>query len=143
MQSERADRFGFVVQTAALLFACSAFAGYVVAMREEYRAYPALAVFLGPPAAGAVLFIGAVLGFPDLLGGSRIAFPMNFTLPVVFALLTRVALVVWASQSSAAFRPFDPIVPALVWEQTTPLVAAALVQCGVLSGIAALAKRRA
>ncbi len=142
MQSEKADRFGFVVQTAALLFFCSGLGGAFVAMREEYKAFPALAIFLGPPAAGAVLFIGAVLGFPDLLGGGRIAFPMNLTLPIVFALLTRVALVVWASQSSAAFRPFDPIVPALVWQETTPLIAAALVQCAVLSGIAALAKRR-
>jgi len=130
---ERGDRLSFLVQTAALLFLCAAGAGYILVDRSLLRSPQEYAIFLGPPASASLLFVAAGVGFPHLLSPGRLAFPLNLTLPIVFPMLIRVSVILWASPSSAVFRAFDPLMPALSWTNAGPLALSALIQAIVLS----------
>lgn len=140
-RGDRGDRISLVVQTAAILFLCAATAGYVLFDRAELHDLQRVAIFLGPPASAALLFVAAALGFPNLLAPGRIAFPLNLTLPIVFVLLIRVSVILWATQSSAVFRAFDPLIPALSWVGIGPLFVSAMLQCLVLSIIVIVGNR--
>lgn len=137
---ESGDRLSLVVQVAAILFACAAFSGLYL-LRGGGATFPGIWIVMGPPASAALLFVGSTLLFPNLLAPGRIAFPLNITLPVVYALLTRVSVVLWVSPTSAAFAPFDPMMPALMWSRTDALAVVALLQCAVLSTLV-VAKNR-
>jgi len=140
-QLKTGDRLSLLVQVAAFLFLCAAGTGYALIDRSLIRSSEEVAIFLGPPASAALLFVASGLGFPNLMSPGRLAFPLNLTLPVVFALLIRVSVILWASPSSAAFRTLDPLMPALSWAQAGPLAISALVQCAILSVFAVAANR--
>lgn len=128
------DRLGLVVQLAAILFVCAAASGLYL-LRGGGATFTGMWIVMGPPASAGLLFVGSTLLFPNLLAPGRIAFPLNVTLPIVYALLTRVSVVLWASPASAAFAPYDPMVPALIWSRTDALAVVALLQCAVLSAV--------
>jgi len=96
---------------------------------------------LGPVGSATLLFCVAGTARPGLLGGDGVVrFPLNLTLPLVYTVLTRLSVLLWASPEQSAFRPVDPLIPALFWAQPMALAAMCALQVAVLS--AWLAYRR-
>jgi hypothetical protein len=127
------DRVGLIVRTAGWLFLSSAALGYFLLNRAEYPALRDYAVVLGPLASATLVYIAASLAIRDLHAPGRLVFPLNLTLPVVFTLLIRVSVILWASPSGPAFRTPDALLPALVWTNPLALALLALIQCALLT----------
>jgi|GEM_PF-2206498 len=97
-------------------------------------------VVLGVAASATILFIVAGLTVPNLFAVGRIAFPLNLTLPVVYVLLLVVSVLLWTSTGSALVLVPEPLLPARLWAVPKVLGMTAVLQCVMLSGLAAISK---
>jgi len=105
------------MQTAVPMMVCGGVLGAALLDRTTFHTWRDFGVMLGPVASASLLFIAASLFAPSLVPSGRLVWPQNLTLPVVFAMLVRVSVILWASPPNAIFQPLDPLRPALVWTQ--------------------------
>jgi hypothetical protein len=126
-------RIARIARLAALQFFSGVLVGYLFLDRKTYAGAGAMLVATGPLASAVLLNASAIALVPRLLPGRPLGSPTNFTMPVVFALLLRVSEILWTSPPSAAFRPPEPLLPALIWSKPLVLLALAGLQSAVMT----------
>jgi hypothetical protein len=109
----------------------------VVDRRALHGIEPAL-ILTGPIFSSTLLGGVVLLCFPQAVPGGRVEFPLNVTMPVVFALFVRASVILWTSPQSAIFQPADPLRPALAWTSWPSLGWLAAAEFAVLTGIIGL-----
>lgn len=137
----RGELLNLAAQLGAVLFLIAAVVGYLCLDRSQFNSWQDLAVLAGPVASASLLFVAAAMFAPGLLAPRRLAFPLNVTLPIVFAALVRASVVLWLSPQSAVFATQEALRPAMVWTRPFPLIYAAVAQCFVLSCFALTARK--
>lgn len=119
-----------------LFFTVSAFA-IAVLWNRGLREPLGLAVATSVPAAASLLLAIAGGLVPSIFAVGKIVFPLNCTLPILHGAL--MLMVVSLARSSFGFqRPPDPLMPAMIWGNTTFLVIAVLAQFFVLTSVVLL-----
>ena len=141
MRQKREVHSALIVEISLWLFCTGAVLGYFLLDRKTFPAFRDYMIAIGPVATATLLYLGLSMALPDLHAPGRLGFPLNFTLPVVFVVLIRVAVILWASPSGSAFRAPDVLLPALVWTNYTALGVLLLIQIAILSVLSFLAKR--
>jgi len=80
-----------------------------------------LGVILGIPAFATILFLLTAFRVSGLLAPGRIAYPLNITLPPVFAAYLVLTVLLLTSTGSSLIIPFDRLKAAMFWISPTVL----------------------
>jgi hypothetical protein len=136
--SSPGNRLALACTSALVLFACAAgYGGYFV-----YRGTPTpghyLGVILGLPALATLLFLVAAFNVPGLLAPGRLVFPLNITLPLVFAAFVVLTEMLLTSTGSSLIIPVDRIRVATFWISPNVLVLVTFSQMVCLTALAKL-----
>lgn len=132
------NRLFLAVQLGAILFVCSAAFGVFQTSRLSPGNSLAYVFVLGIPASATILFILLATLLPGLLAVQGIKFPLNVTLPVVFAALTLASVVFWTTPNLALINQVEIQTYGLIWKQPLQLGVAALAQMGILTFLTAV-----
>ncbi|MBW7927311.1 MAG: hypothetical protein H3C58_04305 [Fimbriimonadaceae bacterium] len=92
------------------------------------------------PVLAAMLMVGSALIVPNLFAPYRLAFPLNVTLPVVYAVLLVVSSSLMTHMPTALEQVPPILAPVLGWQQPQILLQVAAGQFVVLSLLALLAR---
>lgn len=132
------NRLFLAIQLGAILFVCSASFGVFQTSRLAPANRLAYAFVLGIPASATLLFILLATVIPGILAVGGIKFPLNVTLPVLFAALTLASVVLWTTPNLALINQFEIQTYGLIWKQPLQLGVAALAQMGILTFLTAV-----
>lgn len=135
MTHKRDAHAALIVQISTWLFFSAAVFGYFILDRKSYPLARDYAISLGPVASATLIYLAISFGIRELHAPGRLVFPLNLTLPLIFVMLIRVAVILWTSPTGAAFRTPEALAPALIWTNPLALTILALVQIGLLSGL--------
>ena len=136
--SERSlgDRFSLACVCAFTMYACAAAYGAFFVYRSSATPGLYLGVILGLPALAAILFIFTAVLVPNLLAPRRLVFPLNLTLPPVYAAYVVLSVMLLTSTGSSLILPYDRIRAALFWTRPGILILVTLSQILCLSVLA-------
>lgn len=132
-----------VVPVASLLYICAAGYGLVRTRQMGLSGFLPTSVLISIPTTATALFLVASLLVPSLVVRSRVVFPLNLTLPVVFASMMLVSLVLWTESRTPLFAISEALRPARFWNSPGELLRVALIQAAALTLVAAIARGRA
>ena len=114
-EPEITSRFALASTCGLIMYACAAgYGGYFV-LRDSSTPRVYLGVILGLPAVAMAFFLVASLLIPSLLAPRRMAFPLNFTLPPVFAAFTVLSVMLLTSTGNSLIVPYDRVRAAMFW----------------------------
>ena len=136
--TEQGNRFSLACTCGLTMYACAAgYGGYFV-FRGSSSPTQYLGVILGLPAVATILFLLTAFNIPGLLAPGRIAFPLNLTLPPVFAAYVVLTVMLLTSTGSSLIIPFDRLRVALFWTSPAVLILVTLSQILCLTALTKL-----
>ncbi len=98
----------------AMYFCAAVFAGVVVYPLSHMSSH-FVGIIFGLPAIAAAMFVLTAANVPGLLAPGRLVFPLNLTLPPVFAAYTVLSVVMLTNTGSSLTVPFDGLRVATLW----------------------------
>jgi hypothetical protein len=120
------------------MYACAAgYGGYFV-FRGTTTPTHFLAVILGIPALATLLYLLTAINVPGLLAPGKLVYPLNITLPPVFAAYVVLTEMLLTSTGSSLIVPFDRIRVAMFWTSPKVLVIVTLSQVLCLTALTKL-----
>src|SRR2546423_6808843 len=111
-KSKTAHPVDLILETSSALFICGAGFGIVTMVLQGVKSPKALIVATSLPAAASLLLLVAALIVPGIYAVKRMAFPLNFTLPLIHGSLVYM-LAELTRGSFRLERPPDALLPAL------------------------------
>lgn len=132
-------RLSLSLELAFVMFLCSAAVGGARTLRLPGSDTLSYAVALGVPAVAWLLLVLLACILPSLVAPGRLAFPLNFTLPIVFTALTFLVHGLVMRSGSTLTAPPDRLLPAVIWGQPGALLVALGAQIVSLSAFLMLA----
>ena len=97
------------------MYGCAAGYGGYFLFRGSTSPAHYLGIILGLPALATVFFLLTAFNVPGLLAPGRVVFPLNITLPLVFAAFVLVTEMLLTSTGSSLIIPFDRMRAAAFW----------------------------
>ena len=132
------SRFALASTCGLVMYACAAgYGGYFV-LRDPSTPRVYLGVILGLPAVAMALFLATSLLVPSLLAPQRMVFPLNFTLPPVFAAFTVLSVMLLTSTGNSLIVPYDRVRAAMFWASPYVLLLVTISQVLCLTLLALL-----
>jgi hypothetical protein len=102
------------------MYACAAgYGGYFI-FRGSSSPMQYLGIILGLPAFATILYVLTAFNVPGLLAPGRLIYPLNLTLPIVFAAFVVLAEMLLTSTGSSIIIPMEKMRIATFW--TSPKV---------------------
>jgi hypothetical protein len=133
------NRFTLAFTCAIVMYACAAgYGGYFV-LHGSTSPLQYLGVILGLPAFASILFLLTAFNIPGLLAPGRLVFPLNLTLPPVFAAYLVLTKMLLTSTGSSIIIPFEKLRVASFWTKPEVLI---LVMASQMVCLTALTKLR-
>ncbi|MGV3614642.1 MAG: hypothetical protein ACO1SV_04820 [Fimbriimonas sp.] len=123
------------------MFSVAAAFGYVRLRQMGVMGFEPTVVVLALPISATLLYVLMTFLVPSLLAPGRIAFPLNLTLPVVYAALTVASVVLWTTTGSAVFQVPDVLQVAQLWKQPATLVIVGIGQAITLTALGFLSRK--
>jgi len=137
-ESEKGSRFYLACLCGMTMYACAAgYGGYVV-LRSSSTPGMYIGIVLGLPAVATALFLVTSLAVPSLLAPRRLVFPLNVTLPPVFAAFLLLTVMLLTSTGNSLILPYDRLRAAMFWASPSVLVLVTLSQVLCLTVLAML-----
>lgn len=140
MQSEppKANRIHLAVTCALVLYACAAGYGGYFLVRLSASPLHYVGVILGLPALATALFLLTAFNVPGLLAPGRLIYPLNLTLPLVFAAYVVLAEMLLTSTGSSLIIPFEKLRVASFWTSPKVLILVTVSQILCLTALTKL-----
>jgi len=132
------DRFSTACTCGLIMYACAAGYGAYFVIRSTSTPSMYLGVILGLPAVATVLFLLTSFAVPSLLAPRRMAFPLNLTLPFVYAAFVVLTVMLLTSTGSSLIIPFDRLRAAEFWKQPAVLALVTFSQIVCLTALTKL-----
>ena len=133
-----ADRFSLACVSGLTMYACAAGYGAFIVYNSSSRPGVYLGVVLGLPAIAAIMFLITAFSVPSLLAPKRLVYPLNVTLPLVFAAYVVLTGMLLTSTGSSLIIPFDKLRVALFWLSPRVLILVTLSQIACLTALTKL-----
>lgn len=133
MAREDGVPIGLVLATAALLLAIALGYSFVYLDRSGVQDPASRLIVLGLPISAALLYVAIGIIVPGLFARRRLAFPLNVTLPIVYASLLVLSVLLWTSPGNALVAVNEVVRPARVWLTPYELVRLGLLQALALT----------
>jgi hypothetical protein len=138
---ETSTRWHLIFETAAIGFLCSTGVGCLIA--KENRAVAAgYAIVIGVPFCAAAIYVAIASFYPNLIGDSKLRFPLTATLPLVFCCLLPVCSLLLVTPETGLLAPQETLAYAEIWKMPISLAVVFLSQVAALSFLAAVAHKR-
>lgn len=131
-------RFRLAVTCAITMYACAAVYGAYFVFTGSSRPTHFLAIVLGLPAIAACLFILTAANVPGLLAPGRLVFPLNLTLPPVFAAFLILLVLLLTKTDSGLIVPFEKLRAVQFWTSKEVLTVVTLSQIICLTALTKL-----
>jgi hypothetical protein len=87
-----------------------------------------MGIILGLPAVATALFLATAIAVPGLLAPKKLVFPLNLTLPLVFASYVVLTVMLLTSTGSSLIVPYDRLRVAMFWASPSVLILVTLSQ---------------
>lgn len=126
-----------ILETSSALFICGAAFAVVSLFLHGIRDLTALIVATSLPAAASLLLLVSALLAPGIYAVRRMAFPLNFTLPLIHGSIVYM-LAELTKGSFGMEQPPQRLLPALAWDDLPFLALAIIFQILLLSALAAM-----
>ena len=121
-EPEVGSSFALASTCGLVMYACSAgYGGYFV-LRGSSTPHNYLGIILGIPAVAMAFFMVTTLIVPNLLAPRRVTFPLNLTLPPVFAAFTVLSVMLLTSTGNSLIVPYDRVRAAMFWASPYVLI---------------------
>jgi len=132
------SRFSLACTCGLVMYACAAGYGGYFLYRGSTSPGHYVGIILGLPALATVFFLLTAFNVPGLLAPGRLVFPLNITLPLVYAAFVVLTEMLLTSTGSSLIIPFDRMRVAALWATPEALLLVAFSQCLCLTGLAML-----
>ncbi len=133
MSRLRDSKVVLAIACAGVLFFCSA----AIVVFQLWQAGPQstvrYGVALGVPFAATGFFLGTCVLVPNVLAVGKLRFPLNITLPLIFAALVLLVVTLWTSTGNSLVAGPEILRTAKIWLSPSLLAEMVLFQGALLS----------